>query len=79
MVSSLSLFLSFSAAQVLVGLRKQFMNNFVFPTLACAAGFNNNDNNNIATVLLRLYLPITSPRGLLYARIYPSPHHGVLR
>ena len=24
----------------LVGLRKQFINNFVFPTLECAAGFN---------------------------------------
>ena len=22
------------------------MNNFVFPTWACAAGFNNNNNNN---------------------------------
>ena len=29
-----------------MGLRKQFMNNFVFPTWACAAGFNNNNNNN---------------------------------
>ena len=35
-------FLQFSMAQVLVGLRKQFMNNFVFPTWACAAGLNNN-------------------------------------
>ena len=32
----------FSVAQVLVGLRMQFMNNFVFSTWACAAGFNNN-------------------------------------
>ena len=31
----------FSVTQVLVGLRKQFVNNFVFPTWACAAGFNN--------------------------------------
>ena len=40
-------FLQFPVAQVLVGLRKQFMNNF-FPTWAGAAGFdyNNNDNNN---------------------------------
>ena len=38
-------FLQFSVAQVLMGLRKQFMNNFVFPTWACAAGFNNNNNN----------------------------------
>ena len=33
----------FSVAQVLVGLRKQFINNFVFPTWACAASFNNNN------------------------------------
>ena len=33
-------------AQVLVRLRKQFKNNFVFPTCACAPGFNNNNNNN---------------------------------
>ena len=32
----------FSVLQVLVGLRKQSINNFVFPTLACAAGFDNN-------------------------------------
>ena len=31
--------LQFSAVQVLVGLRKQFVNNFVFTTWACAAGF----------------------------------------
>ena len=36
----------FYVAQVLVGLRKQFINNIVFPTWACAAGFNNNNNNN---------------------------------
>ena len=35
-------FLQFSVAQVLVGLLKQFINNFVFPALACAVGFNNN-------------------------------------
>ena len=34
-------FLQFSVAQVLVG----FINNLFFPTLACAAGFNNNNNN----------------------------------
>ena len=33
-------FLQFSVAQVLVGLRKQFINNFVLPTWACPAGFN---------------------------------------
>ena len=35
--------------QVLVGLRKQFMNKFVFPTWAGAAGFNNNDNAQYCT------------------------------
>ena len=34
----------FSMAQVLVALRKQFKNNFVFPTLVFAARFNNNNN-----------------------------------
>ena len=33
----------FSVAQVLVGLQKQYINNFVFPTCSCAAGFNNNN------------------------------------
>ena len=37
-------FLQFSIAQVLVMLKKQFINNFVLPTWACAAGFNNNNN-----------------------------------
>ena len=32
---------SFSVAQMLVGLRKQFINNFDFQTWACAAGFYN--------------------------------------
>ena len=36
-------FLQFSVVQVLVGLRKQFINNFVFSTWACAAGFHNNN------------------------------------
>ena len=31
----------FSVVQVLVGLCKHFINNFVFVTWACAAGFNN--------------------------------------
>ena len=39
-------FLQLSVAQVVVGLRKQFINNFIFPTWARAAGFNNNNNNN---------------------------------
>ena len=37
---------SFSVTQVLTELRKQFLNNFIFPTWASAAGFNNNNNNN---------------------------------
>ena len=40
-------FLQFFVAQVLMGLRKQFLNNFVFPTWAYAAGFNNNNNTEI--------------------------------
>ena len=43
----------FSVVQMLVGLRKQFIKSFVFPTLACAASFNNKNNNgiiNIATI-----------------------------
>ena len=43
LVASLSYFFM---AQVLVGLRKQFINNFVFLTWACAAGFNNYNNND---------------------------------
>ena len=34
----------FSVAQVLVGLQKQFINNFIFPIWACASGFNYNNN-----------------------------------
>ena len=43
-ISSLSLLFSFSAAQVLVGLRMQFIKKIVFHSWACAAGFNNNNN-----------------------------------
>ena len=46
LVASLSCVFKFSVAQVLVGLRKQFINNFVLPTWACSASFNNNNNNN---------------------------------
>ena len=35
----------FSVVQVLLGLCKQFITNFVFPTWACAAGFDDNNNN----------------------------------
>ena len=33
-----------SVTQMLVRLRNQFINNFIFPTWACAAGFNTNNN-----------------------------------
>ena len=46
-------------AQVLAGLRTQFINNFVFPISACAAGFNNNNNNNIPCYKTYPYLDIT--------------------
>ena len=36
----------FFVVQVLVGLRKEFINHIVFSTSSCAAGFNNNNNNN---------------------------------
>ena len=36
-------FPQFSVAQVLVGLRKQLTNNFVFLTYACAVSFNDNN------------------------------------
>ena len=39
-------FFHFFVVQVFVGLRKQFTNNFVIPTWACAADFNNNNGNN---------------------------------
>ena len=39
----------FSVVQVRVGLRKQFMNDYVFPTWACAAGFDN-FNNTVLTL-----------------------------
>ena len=45
-------FLLFSAAQVLVGLRKQFINNFVFLTFACADGFNNKNNVQVHFIFL---------------------------
>ena len=41
----LELVFLFSKVQVLVGLYKQFINNFVFLTWACAAGFNNNNKD----------------------------------
>ena len=39
-------FLQFSVAQVLLGLRKQLTNNFVFPTWTSPGGIINNNNNN---------------------------------
>ena len=53
-------FLQFFLAQVLVGLRKKLINNFVFPTWACAAGVNNNNNNNISNTATKLYLDTTT-------------------
>ena len=50
--SLLSLFFSFSVEQVLVLLRKQFINNFAFPTWAFAAGFNNNNNSVVPCQML---------------------------
>ena len=39
-----------------MGLRKQFINNFVFPTWACAAGFNNNkDLRLIDLAVLKIF------------------------
>ena len=46
---------SFSLAQVLVRLREQFINNFYFPTGACASGFNNN-NNALLLIVTRIVL-----------------------
>ena len=53
-------FLNFFVAQVLVWLQKQYVNNFIFPSLAYAAGFNNNNNNivfklsaSLAMVIIR--------------------------
>ena len=39
-------FLQFSVAQVLVGLRKEFIDNLVFPTWAYAVGFNNKNKRD---------------------------------
>ena len=51
-------FLQFSVAKVLVGLRKQFIKNFVFPTWACDAEFNNTNNvsRNVSSNLLLMCL-----------------------
>ena len=51
----------FSVEQIIVGLRKQFINNFVFPTWACAVGFNNNNNNNKNRRPLRVKLFSVKP------------------
>ena len=41
-------------ARVLVGLRKQFINHFIFPTRACAAGFNKNNNYDYYSVFQKI-------------------------
>ena len=38
---------------MLVGLCKQFIKNFVFPTWACAAGFNNNNKKGFFVAISR--------------------------
>ena len=40
-------FFRFSVVKVLLWLRKQFINNFVLPTWASTAGFNNNIKNTL--------------------------------
>ena len=57
LVASPEFVFQFSMAQVLVGYRKIFINNFVFPTWACATGFNN--NNNVG-VMRRLYCQLVA-------------------
>ena len=47
-------FIQFSLTHLLVGLRKQLINNFCFPTWVYAAGFNN--NNIIITLLIKMTL-----------------------
>ena len=49
-------FIQFAVAQELVGLRKEFINNFVFPTWACAAGFNDDNNNNVLNSTINSYI-----------------------
>ena len=49
-------FLQFSVAQVLVGLRKQYINNLVFFRLGCASGFNNNNNYIIIGYKLNTFI-----------------------
>ena len=51
MVASMNFVFPFSVvSQVLVGLRKHFINNYVFPAWAGATGFNNNNNNIVLGV-----------------------------
>ena len=51
-------FLQVLVGQVIVGLRKQFINNFVFTTWACAADFNNNNNNNNIIIIMKIIISI---------------------
>ena len=72
--------ISFSVAQVLVGLRKQFINIFIFPTFACADGFNKNNymGNKIQGIDGGCGLSSISPEhswvGLPFCMLYTSSH-----
>ena len=59
-------FFQFSVAQAPVGLRKKFMNTFVFLTWACAVGFNNYYNNYIS----QRYTQISDRFLYIHERLY---------
>ena len=52
-----------------MGLRKQFINNSVFPTLSCGAGFRDDNNNNNSLCCTR---SIGAPCDLLMVILYIS-------
>ena len=64
----------FSVAQVLMGLLKQFKNNFFFPTWTCAAGFNN--NNNIINPPLFILIPVECCRDLAVLSLMNNSLHN---
>ena len=63
----------FSMVQVLVGLCEQFVNNFVFISWACSAGFNNN-NNNINNNNDKIYHPGSGHREMGEPYKFPLKH-----